>query len=157
MLPGGEAGAPKEPLPRGEESPKAAAPIRQPAYRLREGTEVVDQLGRFQIAGDRVVFVAEPANQRFVALENLNLERIARSVADRPAESQWKVSGTVSEFRGTNFILIRRATLRRLALLDTHTGGNIMGDASGKSIPARKEAAPSGGGPDRERAGGLSR
>ena len=137
--------------------PFPPAPKRQPVHRLREGAEVVDQLGRFQFADDRLVFVAEPANQRFVALENLNLERILRAVADRPAQSQWKVSGTVTECRGTNFILIRRAMLRHPSLLDTHPGGNMMGEASERSIPASKGAVPAGAGPDRERVGGPSR
>jgi len=137
--------------------PSPPAPKRQPAHRLREGAEVVDQLGRFQFADDRLVFVAEPANQRFVALENLNLERILRAVADRPAQSQWKVSGTVTECRGINVILIRRAMLRHPSLLDTHPGGNMMGEASERSIPASKGAVPAGAGPDRERVGGPSR
>lgn len=134
-----------------------AALKRQPVHRLREGTEVVDQLGRFQAAGDRLVFVAEPGKQRLVVLENLGLERILRAVADRPAQSQWKVSGTVTEYRGANFILIRRATLSHPSLLDTHPGGNIMGDASERSIPASKGAVRAGAGPDRERVVGPSR
>jgi len=46
-----------------------------------------------------------------VGLENLNLERIARAVADNPVTLEWKVTGTITEYRGANFLLVTRATL----------------------------------------------
>ncbi len=91
---------------------KNAAPTENALRRAREGTEIVDQVGHFQITGDRVVFFSEPDNRRFVSLENLNLERVARTIADRPEPLQWKISGLVTEFRGSNFLLIQRAILR---------------------------------------------
>ena len=136
-LPGAQPRTPKASQPRAEQYPKVAAPAPQSSPRLREGAEIVDRLGRFQVVGDRVVFVAEPGDYRFVVLENLNLERIARLVADRPAQSQWKVSGVVTECRGANFILIRRATLQRPAPLDSRQGGNIMGGASERALSPR--------------------
>src|SRR3972149_10257258 len=44
---------------------KNAAPTENALRRAREGTEIVDQVGHFQITGDRVVFFSEPANRRF--------------------------------------------------------------------------------------------
>jgi hypothetical protein len=80
--------------------------------RLREGTEILDQLGYFKVVGDRVVFFTDKGAQPLVGLENLNLERIARTVANNPQQLEWKVSGTITEFRGNNFILIDRAILK---------------------------------------------
>lgn len=74
---------------------------------LREGTELRDLIGTFQLLDGRLVFCT--AANRYPALENLNLERIARLVDDQSQASSWSVSGTVTEFQGTNFLLIRRA------------------------------------------------
>ena len=88
---------------------KTAAPTAD--YRIREGTEIVNQLGHFRTAGDRLTFFPADGNSRLVGLENLNLERIARMIADSPALLQWKVSGTVTEFTGANYLLVQRAIL----------------------------------------------
>ena len=80
-----------------------------------------------------------------------------RTLAERPQESQWKVSGTVTEFRGANFILIRRAVLRGPAPLDTHPGGTIMGDTSERPMPGGNDALPAGAGGELRRASGPSR
>lgn len=81
-------------------------------HRLREGTEIFNRLGHFRMTGDRLTFFPEDGDGRFVALENLNLERIARRVADHPDRLQWDVTGTVTEYRGTNYLFVRRAVLR---------------------------------------------
>jgi len=102
-------GLPQAPAPGPPSSPRVLPVAEAPPPRVREGTELVDQTGAFQIVGERVVFVAERNSQRFVALENLNLERIARTVASHPYPLQWRVSGRITEFRGNNFILVERA------------------------------------------------
>lgn len=79
--------------------------------RLREGTQLVDQPGSFQRTSGRLVFQASDG-RRYVGLENLNLERVAQVVVDNPAQLDWFVSGTVTEYRGSNYLLIKRATLR---------------------------------------------
>jgi hypothetical protein len=84
----------------------------QAARRVREGSELVDQVGRFEIVGDRIVFVTDRGTLRLVGLENLGLERIARTLANDPRPLEWKVTGTVTEYRGTNFVLIHRAILK---------------------------------------------
>jgi len=88
-----------------------STPLRE-GSRVREGTEIVDQLGHFQSAGGRVIFSTADGKRRFIGLENLNLERIARTVADSPQTLQWGVTGTITEYRGTNFLLIHRAILK---------------------------------------------
>ncbi len=102
-------GLPQAPAPGPPSSPRLLPAAQAALPRAREGTELVDQVGTFQVLGERVVFVAERNSQRLVALENLNLERIARTLASHPYPLQWKVSGKVTEFRGNNFILVERA------------------------------------------------
>ena len=94
--------------------PSAAKPAEPlPADRLmREGAELTDQLGEFKFSGDRTLFVAGPEKRRFVVLENLNLERVGRILSDNPDALEWSVSGTVTEYRGSNYLYVRRATLR---------------------------------------------
>ncbi|OHB67325.1 MAG: hypothetical protein A2V70_09945 [Planctomycetes bacterium RBG_13_63_9] len=81
--------------------------------RIREGTEIVDLEGHFQVVDNRVTFLARHGNGRFVALENLNLERIGRLVRENPTRLHWSVTGTMTEYRGANYLLIRRAVLRK--------------------------------------------
>ena len=80
--------------------------------RIREGTEISAQLGYFRMTGDRVSFFTDDGSGRFIALENLNLERIARTIADNSDRLQWDVTGTVTEFRGANYLFVRRAVLK---------------------------------------------
>ncbi len=80
--------------------------------RVREGTEIIDRDGFFRLTGDRVTFFSDDGEGRFVGLENLNLERIARTIADNPDKLQWSVTGTVTEYRGANFIFVRRVILK---------------------------------------------
>lgn len=96
---------PKTPLMEGRQRPP-------PDRRLREGTVLTDVWGCFKATGDRITFVANTGNLTLVALENLNLERIARAVADTPAQLEWKVTGTVTEYGGANFLLVERAILK---------------------------------------------
>ena len=84
---------------------------RRPGFRLREGTEIVDTIGHFRITGDRATFFTDDGAGRYVALENLNLERITRTIADNPASLQWSVTGTLTEYQGANFLFVERAIL----------------------------------------------
>jgi hypothetical protein len=78
--------------------------------RLREGTILTDEVGRFRQDGDGAVFVSEKQFE-FVSLPNLNLERVARTLkgSDESESIRWSVSGVVTEFNGRNFLLITRA------------------------------------------------
>lgn len=79
---------------------------------LREGAWLVDQVGYFRTVGDRWVFVIEPGGPSLVALENRNLERIARAVASYPRRLRWKVTASVTEFLGNHFILVETAVVK---------------------------------------------
>ena len=81
-------------------------------HRIREGTEIVGRSGHFRMTGDRVTFFAADGKGRFVGLENLNLERVTQAIAASPDQLIWSVTGTLTEFRGANFLLVRRAVLR---------------------------------------------
>ena len=101
-----------EPAATANSANMAQSPRSQAVHRMREGTEVVDQLGYFRVTGDRVTFFTEDGKGRLVALENLNLDRVARAVADNPDSLQWIVTGTITEYRGANFLFVRRAVLK---------------------------------------------
>ncbi len=101
--------------PAGKAVANTIAPASQDGFRSREGTEIVNQDGFFRQADDRIVFSPSGDNRQFIALENLNLERIAQVVADNPQQVkplQWSVTGTVTEYRGANYLFVRRANLR---------------------------------------------
>ena len=77
--------------------------------RLREGADFLNQRGSFKQVRDRLVFFTGDGNQQLIGLENLSLERVQRVVLDNPTQQDWAVSGTVTEFNGVNYLLIRRA------------------------------------------------
>jgi hypothetical protein len=93
---------------------RAAGPAALPAPegQLREGLELADQPGSFKMAGDRVVFFLAGGKQQLIGLENLNVERIQRILTDNTEPLEWFVTGTVTEFRGTNYLFVRRATFK---------------------------------------------
>lgn len=79
--------------------------------RLREGTDIVDCRGRFRLVGDRLAFFSDDGTVKLVCLENLMLDRIALTMAENPEALSWTISGAVTEYRGSNYLLIRRAVL----------------------------------------------
>lgn len=85
----------------------------KPKQRRREGSELNEELGRFERRGDRVVFIGTDSKIVLVALENLALERIGRVLEeDGVGQVDWRVTGTITEFRGTNYLMIRRAIIK---------------------------------------------
>jgi hypothetical protein len=44
-------------------------------------------------------------------LENLQLERILRTLAESRAQRQCIVSGVITEFRGANYLLVTKAVI----------------------------------------------
>ena len=78
--------------------------------RFHEDAELIEQNGQFSISGDRVIFIAVESQNRFIGLENLVLQGVAEKIADNPAQQSWTVSGKVTEYRGTNYLILTRAT-----------------------------------------------
>ena len=81
--------------------------------RLREGTELHDAHGYFRFVDDRVVFFRSDGDDRYTGLENLNLERVVSEITNNPTQLEWTVVGTITEYHGTNYLLVRRAVLSR--------------------------------------------
>ena len=81
------------------------------AERVREGTKVVQASGEFQATGERIHFVSKTMPPLKV-LENLALERVAQTLSERGAGREWTVSGVVTEYRGVNYLLLTRASLK---------------------------------------------
>jgi hypothetical protein len=101
--------AAKQPtLAAGESDPSQAASA---AERVREGTKIVQASGEFQATGERIHFVSESMPPLKV-LENLALERVAQALSERSAGREWTVSGVVTEYRGVNYLLLTRASLK---------------------------------------------
>ena len=90
---------------------KITSDIPQKNTRLRENEEF-SGTGQFRMIGDRVVFLSDDNQRRFIGLENLILERVAKTIADNPAQMQWIVLGNVTEYQGSNYLLFTRAQLK---------------------------------------------
>jgi hypothetical protein len=71
----------------------------------REGTPLRDEPGRFVLSGNRVAFSASDGTT-YIGLENLNLQRIAKAVAASPEPIEWFVTGTLTEFQGSNYLIV---------------------------------------------------
>ncbi|MCE9605397.1 MAG: hypothetical protein K8U03_10915 [Planctomycetia bacterium] len=86
----------------------------RPRLRQREGAKLVDRRGRFELRGDRVIFLATNPDAHFVVLENLSLERVTRVLEESGSQLEWSVSGTLTEFRASNYLQISRALVKSL-------------------------------------------
>jgi hypothetical protein len=78
---------------------------------VREGSQLVKMPGRFVPVGDSLVFQPQGSEQAFQVLENLALERVW-NMLEQNGDRTWTVSGTVTEFRSRNYLLIERAVLK---------------------------------------------
>lgn len=101
---------------------------------LREGSQLVDEIGVFRTSGDRAYFETVDGKQRFTALENLNLERIMRMVNESTSPLVWNVSGGVTEYHGGNFLLVSRA-FRRLTPIESGIAPSLTSAARGEAGP----------------------
>ena len=130
--------------------PRDAAPKRvaAPVAVLREGSDLNEEEGTFSVADGRLVFVTAKGDRRFTALENLCLERVARILSETPSATTWSVSGTVSEYRNMNYVLLRRASL--LSRQWTSASPSTAGGGAGKVPPPAQP--PSKGGTSADRA-----
>lgn len=85
------------------------------AKRLREGTVLEKLIGRFESTGDRVTFYPLEGMDSMRVLENLALERVARELPGLSRDRQWRVAGEITEYQGSNYLLVSRAVLQRNA------------------------------------------
>jgi hypothetical protein len=138
----GAATRPPAVLPATPATKSPAAPgDDKPLERLREGAPLTDCPGTFKPTGDRLTFFAQEGRRRLVVLENLNLERIYRVMADNPAQLQWMVTGTVTEFRGVNYLLVERARHSSLRSTQQDAGALLPTTRDSPSTSASRTAA----------------
>ena len=79
--------------------------------RLREGHALTDVQGTFDTAGNRVQFRPADGSSSFRVLENLALERVTRILEETRSDRLWLVNGTITEYRGENYLLLTRVVL----------------------------------------------
>jgi len=84
---------------------------------IREGELWRDELGHILVVGQRHAFRPERGGQSVIVLENLNLQRIVQRLDDTSRAPVWSVSGVVTEFQGSNYLLIERAIRKGQASL----------------------------------------
>jgi cytoskeletal protein RodZ len=80
----------------------------------REGTKLFDMAGTIGRQGAQFVFTPDDGSGPLTLLENLLLQRVdylQEGQAPDAAPTRWKVSGTVTEYRGTNFLLLQRVVV----------------------------------------------
>ena len=75
---------------------KENSPVPVHKERLREGTH-------------RISFVMEESGLSIGVLENLALDRIFRVLRENRGRTQWVVSGTITEYNETNYLLLTKA------------------------------------------------
>jgi len=98
--------------PNQESRPIAPSQVQQTlgVKRIREGTTFKNLLVFFRPAGDRTaLYIANDNTKRFTCLENLELERILTAIQEKPEREYWRIEGEYTEFRGENYVFIRRA------------------------------------------------
>lgn len=108
VLPWGDA---PPPVSAGSDTAQTLPQAPTSAERLREGSVLKDLPGTFQSAGDRISFCPSDREAALPVLENLALERVS-GMLENAGGRVWSVSGTVTEFRGRNYLLISRAVVR---------------------------------------------
>ena len=71
-----------------------------------------DELGEFRDAGGRITFYPSNRKITLTVLESLALERVYTELEQRLERRRWSVSGTVTEYRGGNYLHISRAVMK---------------------------------------------
>jgi len=79
--------------------------------RRREGAQI-NEVGVFNLVGDRLSFTPTGEETAIRVLENLALERIGLVVQESRTKRDWKVTGVVTEYRGSNYLLLKHAVLK---------------------------------------------
>lgn len=101
--------------PRGD-SPKAPAGNGSedslgPLSVLREGTQIEGAAGAIRRVESRFIFTETRNARELLLLENLALERLARLIERSNRAISCYVTGTVTEYRGVNYLLLKRTVL----------------------------------------------
>jgi hypothetical protein len=96
----------------------ALAPGAPTVNLLREGTDVIDRVGRLQKTGDGhdVEFVFESDGRALhdppmIILPNLKLMGMEDAAKAVTRDLRFRVTGTVTEYRGRNYLLLEKAVV----------------------------------------------
>ena len=82
--------------------------------KIREGQLIKDEKAKFKSNGIRFMLHRSGDHRPLTVLENLALERVAEYISKSGANATWLVEGTITEYRGENYILLTRAHVNSL-------------------------------------------
>jgi hypothetical protein len=114
------------------------APVNSPK-RHREGTRLVEVTGRFEAVGDRVKLVIANQSESMHVLENLALQRVSRVLAESQNSQQWIISGTLTEYNGTNYLLLTKAVQAGKSATKEATATSRIGTEPKLGYPGPKD------------------
>lgn len=72
---------------------------------LREGARIESRRAKCRIAGDRLVIEFDDG-RTLDALPNLAAQRVFQACRDDASDSDWMVSGKITEFQSMNYLLL---------------------------------------------------
>jgi len=98
---------------------KSAVAPGAPALPLvREGTHLIDRIGRLNHSpdGQQAIFTFDTdgkamADPPMIMMPNLKLQTMEAVVAGRTTDVHFRISGTVTEYKGRNYILLDKAVV----------------------------------------------
>lgn len=111
---------PLQPVPEGPTSdatsgPGAVKPGAVAVATLREGTYVIDRVGRLQLSADgsqaQFVFEADGRSMReppLIVVPSLKLMEMENINAVDRRDTKFRISGQVTEYRGRNYVLLEK-------------------------------------------------
>ncbi|HEX8341941.1 MAG TPA: hypothetical protein VF624_13625, partial [Tepidisphaeraceae bacterium] len=120
LKPTGEPIRPLQPIaeaaPTGSTAAGAVAPGGMATPTLREGSYLVDRVGRLTKLGEGYVFTLEADGRAMqdpplVILPNLKLMLMENQVKDTSRDLRFRVTGMVTEYRGKNFVLLEKVVV----------------------------------------------
>jgi len=91
--------------------PKSGIDGYQTNGRWREGTRLHQVQGIFSNNGDRLQFTTADGKVQILVTENLLAERVLRSTQESSDPLAWVVQGTMTEFKGNNYLTLNYATI----------------------------------------------
>lgn len=90
-----------------EDAPAVPVKVQKPGKEtiLREGARIESKRAKCRVSGERLLVEFEDG-RTLDALANLAAQRVFQACRDDEADSEWIVSGKITEFRNTNFLLL---------------------------------------------------
>ena len=120
----------------GGDSPKAPAGNRSKDSLgslsvLREGTQIEGAAGEIRRGSSRFIFTQTGSRRELLLLENLALERLVRLVERSNRSISCYATGTVTEYRGVNYLLLERTVLDATGNRKSEEGGSESSEGKG--------------------------